>query len=167
MEIDHDKLGTIMLELVTEAYDGPADPGATWFADNEAGSGFLGTLEQLDADRVSAPLGPADASSAAAHAGHLLFSLKLANRALRGENVHAIAVWSDSWKHVKVDEEGWKTLLAGLRTEYDSLLAAIKAGLPWQDEMAMTGIFGQLAHGAWHLGAIRQGLGLVKLPKGK
>jgi hypothetical protein len=166
MKIDKEMLGTIMLGLITEAYDGPSDPGATWFADNEAGSGLLGTLERLDAAGASAPLGPADASSAAAHAGHMLFSLNLANRALRGENVHATAVWSDSWKSVKVDEAGWKALLAGLRAEYDSLLAAIKAGLPWQDEMAMTGIFGQLAHGAWHLGAIRQGLGLVKLPEG-
>lgn len=120
--------------------------------------------QEPDAARASAPLGPSDAASAAAHAGHILFSLNLANRALRGENVHGSAVWSDSWKHVKVDEAGWKALLAGLRVEYDTLRAAIKAGLPWQDELAMTGIFGQLAHGAWHLGAIRQGLGMVRLP---
>jgi hypothetical protein len=167
MNIDSEKLTSILLGLVAEAYDGPADPGATWFADNQAASGLLGTLERLDAAEASCPLGPTDEASAAAHAGHILFSLNLANRALRGENVHESAVWSDSWKHVKVDEGGWESLLVELRAEYESLCAAIQSGLPWKDEMALTGIFGQLAHGAWHLGAIRQGLGLVRLPAGK
>lgn len=166
MNIDPEKLGTILLGLIAEAYDGPSDPGATWFADNEAASGLLGTLERLDAAAASAPLGPTGTASAAAHAGHMLFSLNLANRALRGENVHASAVWSDSWKQVQVDEAGWDSLLTELRAEYDSLCAAIESGMPWKDEMAITGIFGQLAHGAWHLGAIRQGLGLVRLPGG-
>ncbi len=166
MNVHPDRFAAVLLGLVTEAYDGPADPGSTWFADNEAASGLLGTLEKLDAAEASRPLGPTDAASAAAHAGHMLFSLNLANRALRSEEVHATAVWRDSWKHVKVDEAGWESLLAELRTEYESLCAAIQAGLPWKDEMAMTGIFGQLAHGAWHLGAIRQGLGLVRLPAG-
>jgi hypothetical protein len=164
MNIDPEKLGAILLGLVNEAYDGPADPGSTWFADNQEGSGLLGTLERLGAAEASRPLGPADEASAAAHAGHMLFSLNLANRALRGEDVHATAVWRDSWKHVKVDQAGWESLLAELRAEYDSLCAAIQAGLPWKDDMALTGIFGQLAHGAWHLGALRQGLGLVRLP---
>lgn len=100
MYIDSGKLSTILLGLIAEAYDGPGDPKATWFADNEAGSGLLGTLERLDAATASAPLGPADKASAVAHAGHMLFSLNLANRALRGENVHESAVWSDSWKQV-------------------------------------------------------------------
>lgn len=164
MNIDPDKLAAILRGLITEAYDGPTDPKATWFADNEPDCGVLGTLEKLNADAASQPLGPTDAGSAAAHAGHLLFALNLANRALRGEDAFATAVWSDSWKHVQVDEGQWRALLAELRAEYESLLAAIDAGMPWKDEMSMTGIFGQLAHGAWHLGAIRQGLGLAKLP---
>jgi len=164
MNIDSNKLSQILLGLITEAYDGPEDPRMTWFADNEPACGVLGTLEKLTAAEASTPFSPRDSAGAATHAGHLLFSLNLANRALRGEKVHETAVWKDSWKYGTVDETAWKKLLANLRTEYTALREAITAGLPWTDDMNFTGVFGQLAHGAWHLGAIRQGLGLIHIP---
>ncbi|PKL08181.1 MAG: hypothetical protein CVV51_10265 [Spirochaetae bacterium HGW-Spirochaetae-7] len=165
MTIDSEKLATMLLGLVAEAYDGPGNPKMTWFVDNESACGILGTLEKLSAVEASKPFGPGDAAGAATHAGHLLFSLDLANRALRGENVHATAVWKDSWKYHAVDETTWRKLLADLRVQYASFRQAIETGLPWADDMGMTGVFGQLAHGAWHLGAIRQGLGLITTPR--
>ncbi len=165
MTIDTGRLSKIILGLVAEAYDGPEDPEMTWFVDNESACGLLGTLEKLSAAEASEPFGPADPAGAASHAGHILFSIDLANRALRGENVHATAVWKDSWKYHAVDEAEWRRLLADLRVQYAALRDAIAAGLPWGDEMSLTGVFGQLAHGAWHLGAIRQGLGLVRTPR--
>lgn len=167
MPIEEKTLGAMLTALIREAYDGPDDPRMTWFADNENGSGLLGTLERLSAAEASAsPPGAASSAgpggaSVAAHAGHVAFALNLANRALRGESVHAGADWKSSWNRRTVDEAGWRALLVELRTEYASLLEAIDEGLPWTDPMNMTGIFGQLAHGAWHLGAIRQLLGLV------
>lgn len=164
MNIDSATLSSILSTLAQEAYDGPEDPRMTWFADNEPACGILGTLGALSAEEASRPFAPGDCAGAATHAGHLLFALNLANRALRGENVHATAVWKDSWKHTRVDEAAWRELLAGLRAEYDSFRLAISEGLPYADRMNLTGAIGQLAHGAWHLGAIRQGLGLVKTP---
>ncbi len=164
MNIDSEKLSRILVGLITEAYDGPENPGMTWFVDNEPACGVLGTLEKITAVEASTPFSAGDSAGAATHAGHLLFSLNLANRALRGEHVHATAVWKDSWTYGAVDETAWKALLASLRSEYEALRAAITAGLPWTDDMNFTGIIGQLAHGAWHLGAIRQGLGLVHTP---
>lgn len=166
MHIDSEKLSALLSALVQEAYDGPPNPTMTWFADNEPACGILGTLGALSAEEASRPFSPADGAGAATHAGHLLFSLNLANRALRGESVHATAVWKDSWKYARVDEAAWAKLLAGLRAEYESFLQALADGLPYGDDMNLTGAFGQLAHGAWHLGAIRQGLGLVKTPTG-
>lgn len=159
MPIEEKTLSAMLSTLIREAYDGPDDPHMTWFADNDKGSGLLGTLGRLSPAEASMP-SPGGAS-VAAHAGHVAYALSLANRALRGESVHASADWKSSWSRRTVDEAGWNALLAELRTEYTALLAAIDAGLPWIDPMNMTGIFGQLAHGAWHLGAIRQLLGLV------
>lgn len=164
MNIESGKLGKILATLVTEAYEGPENPGMTWFADSEASSGFLGTLEKLGAEEASRPFSAGDRATAATHAGHILFSLNLANRALRGENLHATADWKSSWKTDLVTEKEWRGLLADLRREYLSLKVAIASGLPWQDDMNLTGIFAMLAHGAWHLGAIRQGMGLVRIP---
>ncbi len=165
MTIDSEKLGAILLTLLDEAYDGPADPRMTWFADNEKGSGLLGTLEGISAAEASSPFREGDRATAAMHVGHIRFALDLANRALRGENAHESAVWKDSWRYETVGDEEWKGLLVGLRAEYEGIREAIAQGLPWADDMNMTGLFGQLAHGAWHLGAIRQGLGLVRLPR--
>lgn len=164
MNIDSGKLASMLLGLVAEAYDGPENPDMTWFADNEPACGLLGTLENLSAAEASRPFGHDDPAGAATHAGHILFSLDLANRALRGENVHATAVWKDSWKFHAVDEAAWTKLKADLRGQYAAFRQAIESGLPWGDDMNMTGVFGQLAHGAWHLGAIRQGLGLIRTP---
>lgn len=161
MPIEEKTLGAMLSVLIREAYDGPDDPRMTWFADNEKGSGLLGTLERLSPAEASAPSPSPGGASVAAHAGHVAFALNLAKRALRGESVHASAEWKSSWGRRTVDEAGWRALLAELRTEYDALLAAIEEGLPWADPMNMAGIFGQLAHGAWHLGAIRQQLGLI------
>ncbi len=165
MTIDSEKLGAMLLTLMDEGYEGPVDPRMTWFADNEKASGLLGTLEALSAAEASSPFRAGERATAAMHAGHIRFALNLANRALRGENAHEGAVWAESWRYDRVNEEEWKGLLAGLRAEYAGIREAIKQGLPWTDDMNMTGLFGQLAHGAWHLGAIRQGLGLIRLPQ--
>jgi len=96
----------------------PENPGSTWFTDNEKGSGFLGSIEGLSAEEASRPFSPSDKGSAASHAGHILYALSLANRALRGEDAYANSDWSGSWKKNKVDAAEWKELLAGLRREY-------------------------------------------------
>ncbi|GAB1457096.1 MAG: hypothetical protein RBT62_05995 [Spirochaetia bacterium] len=165
MNLDTEILSSILSTLITEAYEGPEDPRMTWFADNEPGCGLLGTLERLSATEASTPFSAGDAAGAATHAGHIVFALDLANRALRGENVHASAVWKDSWKYSSVDGQTWENLLVELREQYLALKDAVASGLPWGDQMNLTGLLGQLAHGAWHLGAIRQGLGLIRTPK--
>jgi hypothetical protein len=76
----------------------------------------------------------------------------------------ATADWKQSWKIEAVSEAEWSDLLASFRSEYLALLAAIDANLPWADDMKLTGILAMVAHAAWHLGALRQALGLVTLP---
>jgi hypothetical protein len=42
-----------VVELLTEAYDGPPDPSSTWFIDNTPDSGVLGLLEDVSALEAS------------------------------------------------------------------------------------------------------------------
>jgi hypothetical protein len=163
--IEKDALTKAALALYDEAYLEAPDPKGTWFTDNEPHNGFLGTIASVDAKRAGEPLSPADPISLASHVGHILFSLSLANRALRGENPYAGADWAGSWAERQPGEAEWKALVAGLRKEYEDFRVALATGKAWDDEETLTGTLGLIAHGAWHLGAIRQGLGLVRSPK--
>jgi hypothetical protein len=82
--------------LLEEVHVGPPDPHATWITSNRPGSGFLGTLDAMSAETASTPPGPG-ANTIAAHAGHLLFALSLALRAMHGENPYGSVKWSESW----------------------------------------------------------------------
>ena len=137
-----------LLALFEEAYVGPPDPRGTWFADNEARGGFLGTIERLDAAAASRPLSAGEPLSVASHAGHIRYSLHLTNLAMRGGNPYPDADWKGSWARRVVGEAEWKELVAAISN----------------DEIIATGTLAALMHGAWHLGAIRQGLGLVTAP---
>ncbi len=44
------------------------------------------------------------------------------------------------------------------------MIEAVETGLYLKDEQTLTGTIANLAHGAWHLGAIHQGLGLIHSP---
>jgi hypothetical protein len=160
--VDGAVLNRAALALYDEAYQGPKDASGTWFVDNEPDCGVIGTLEGLSPEQATAPLSPDDPISAASHAAHLLFALSLANRAAKGENPYATAKWSESWKAAVPDAEAYRELIAALRKEYLAFREFIASGKAWADETMLTGTLGAIAHGAWHLGAIRQGLALVR-----
>jgi hypothetical protein len=163
--VDRDIIEKAVLALFEEAYVGPPDPRGTWFADNEPRCGFLGTIERLDAATASRPLSAGDPLSVASHAGHIRYSLHLTNLAMRGENPYPGADWKGSWATRGVDETEWKALVASIAKEIDDLREAFAGGMvKWNDEVIATGSLAALMHGAWHLGAIRQGLGLVTAP---
>lgn len=166
--IDPESVKKAILVLFDEAYAGAPDPkSATWYTDNEPGSGFLDSVAGLSAAEASRPLTPGDPLSVASHVDHLRFSLDLTNRTLRGENAFAGADWADSWRVRTVDEEAWRKLVAALRAEYAKAREAIGAAPLPDDPVALIGTLSLVAHGAWHLGAVRQALGLTRAPKGK
>ena len=151
------------LTLYDEGYLGPQGKGS-WFTDGGPESGFLGTLEAVGFREANLPLPEGGGLTVASHVGHLRYSLELANRAMRGENPYKDANWARSWDVREVSETEWKKLLAALRAEYASLREAIAAGSAWADEDMLTGTLGLIAHGAWHLGAVRQALGRIVAP---
>lgn len=140
--------------LLEEIHVGPPDPRATWIASNRPNSGFLGMLDATSAATASTPPAPG-LNTIAGHAGHLLFALSLALRAMRGENPYPAAKWSESWKTQAVDEAGWSALRTELRSVHRELLEALRAGPPLADSDVFTGAIGLVGHGAYHLGAIQ------------
>lgn len=142
--------------LMEEVYLGYERPDGTWITENEPWSGFLGQLRDLRAAEASSPIGYPDGASIASHTNHLRFSLNLANRAFRGENAYENADWNGSWLVNAVSEDEWQTMLRELESEYRNLVPLLAPGGIWSDSRILTGVVGLVAHGAWHLGAIRQ-----------
>jgi len=149
--------------LLNEAFAGPSGKGS-WFTDEDPESGLLGTLERLSAAEASVPLTPGDAATAASHASHVRYALHLANRAMKGENPYRDADWKGSWAATAVSGEEWKELKASLRAEFENLKTAISDPAVWSSDMRVFGMMGNIAHSAWHLGALRQALGMVETP---
>ena len=148
-------LTTIVAELFSEAYTGP-NHAYTWFISSEPGSGILGTLEHVGAEEASRP--QPRGSSIAAHAEHLRWSLATANAFTRGETPQLN--WSESWSVQVVDANAWNKLRAELKSEYEALHRAIQSHPELSDEQLLTAMLAFTPHAAYHLGAIRQMVGV-------
>lgn len=141
-------IGTVL----AEAYEGPADPSGTWFVNNAADAGFFPTLDALSADEAARAAG-AGRSTVAAHAGHIRFGLEVSRRWVAGDR--GPFDWHQSWAVSTVDDAAWAELRAGLRQEYAAFRRALDEVGEW-DESRFTGVIGNLAHAAYHLGAVKQ-----------
>jgi hypothetical protein len=156
-----DKLREAVLTLLREAYVGPSDPTSTWFVDNEPNSGLLGILTSTSAIEASQPA--LDGTTVAGHTNHLCFALDLANRAFRGDDLYDTADWSESWSVHEVDSAQWDRLLARLRHEYDLVVEVLSPdAIGEMDQATLNSTLALIAHGAWHLGAVRSILAAVR-----
>jgi len=153
----------ILMRLFAELADGaPAGPDGA-FVLNAGDMGLLKSLDKLSASAASRSAN--DGATIAAHAQHLRYGLALMNRwAAEGGNPFADATWDEAWQIGQVDERAWQEIRAGLRNEADRWLKAL--GTPREaTEVAVTGMFGSIAHLAYHLGAIRQIAKEIRGPK--
>ena len=142
--------------LVTVAYLGPPDPHRTWFVDNEAHSGVGGSLDRVSAAEASLVQGYPSGSSIAGHSYHIRFALDLVVKAIRGEPAYETARWSESWARNSVTEQEWDLLRTNLRVLVSQLTDSLTPSAIWNDSSQVTGALAVVAHGAWHLGAVRQ-----------
>jgi hypothetical protein len=142
----------IATELFTEAYEG-AGPDGSWFVTSRPDTGVFGTIAALDAAAASQPLRPGG-PSVAAHVEHLRWTLALVDATLRGQPWQPD--WAASWSVETVDETAWRELTASLRRDFERLRGTLAGSPTIPDPMALRGVLALAAHGAYHLGSIRQ-----------
>ncbi len=153
-----DEVASSLAGLFTEAYEG-AD--SSFFSDGGKG-GLLGTLDGLTAAAASLSAAP-DGLTIAAHAEHLRWSLANLNATVKGAPWNPN--WSESWRVRQLDPAAWDDLRADLRREYRVTLETMRnLDLAHLEPMIFTGVVATIAHGAYHLGAIRATLNAVKHP---
>lgn len=149
----------LLIRMLREAFEGPPGPW-TYFTDTGPGTGLLGTIGEVTASQASQAGGPGH-TTVAGHVHHVIASLGLATRELRGESVSRDR--SRSWTVTAVDDAAWAAARKDVRREFESLRVAIETHAAW-DENTLGVACGAIAHAAYHLGAIRQRLALQRAP---
>ncbi len=158
--IPHDAIMKSVLALYDEAYTG----GSSWFTDGDERSGFPGLLAGVSAEQASRPLAGGGGLTAASHAGHVDYYLSLALRIVSGEKPYPAADWSGSWATRTVTEAEWQALVLRIGERAAAIRKVLDSPAPFGDEAFFTGCLALVCHGAWHLGALRQALGLITAP---
>ena len=152
-----------LIDQFRETFEGEVRPGWCWITDGPPDTAVFGTIQKLSPDEAFAAPVPG-ARSAAAHVAHLRFALDLTTERLRGGNPQAD--WKSSFDVTDKSAAGWESLKRDLRRAYDTLLAAFERNkdLPPQDWLPihLVGLAAITAHNAYHLGAIRQIVRVVK-----
>lgn len=150
--MSHSQLMAAAAELFREAFEGVA-PGknSTFFVQGK--ESIFDAIDHVTAEQAS--WRPNEGvSSIAAHADHTRYYIHLANQENCGTAVEAD--WASSWRNQSVDSYQWDAIRSGLRAEYETMLAWLRSVEGKNDFDFAISVMGQVAHAAYHLGALRQ-----------
>jgi hypothetical protein len=153
-------LFTSVSTLLHELTRGAAATGG--FVLNRGDAGLLASLEKVTAIEASAS--SQGGAPIAAHVAHVSYGLALMNQWAAGQNPFESADWSAAWRIGAVSEPEWTRLRDELRAEADRQIAALKTPrelLP----IELNGVIAEVAHVAYHMGAIRQIQATARGPK--
>ena len=127
----------------------------------DKGTSLLETLANVTAEEAS-QRATAGTGSVAAHVRHLVFYMEVIQRSLRGEDVGKLN-WREIWENDRpVTPEAWTAQVATLRTEYAKVLEMRSDPATWEREDAHGEFMAIAIHTAYHLGAIRQALAVIR-----
>lgn len=149
-----DCITCIAPKLMEELVFGSPDPAGETFMLNRGDVGLVASLDRLTAADASSS--HAGGATIAAHADHLRYGLSLLNRWAAGDPAPwNTADWTASWKRAVVTESEWRELREELAHEARCWIKALREPRD-VDEFAASWMIGNVAHLAYHLGAIRQ-----------
>jgi hypothetical protein len=131
----------------------------------DQGTSFFETLEHVTAEEASSRASDRRAS-VAAHVRHVAFYLRVLQASIRGESVGKVN-WLEIWESDRpVTPEAWRATIGELREEYARVTRLMKDPATWEKEDAVGGSMAMVTHTAYHLGAIRQALGVIRARPG-
>ncbi len=142
---------TVLEELFEHVHGYVLDPGDSLFE----------TLAAVSAEEASRPVS-SQSGNLAAQVNHMRVYMEsltpgLASRgAMRPD-------WPGSWQVDAVTEAEWADLIVRLQAAYQEIRRFASTFEDW-DTMYVGGAFALVAHCAYHLGEIRQGLGVLREP---
>ncbi|HEX5504797.1 MAG TPA: hypothetical protein VFW96_19425 [Thermomicrobiales bacterium] len=140
---------TILEEVFETVHGYVLDPATSLFE----------TLATVSAAEASRPV-HAHGSNLAAQVNHLRFYIDVMIEGARTEEQRP-ADWASSWRVGAVTEDEWHELVERLRVAYGQVRAFAGSFEGW-DAGSVGGAFALVGHCAYHLGEIRQGLGVLR-----
>ena len=127
----------------------------------DKGTSLIETLDNVTADEAS-ERATARSGSIAAHVKHVAFYLHVLQRALSGERLEKLN-WKEIWEQDRpVSATEWRADVEELRGELGSLRKLLEEPKTWERDDAMGEAMAIVVHTAYHLGAIRQALAVIR-----
>lgn len=147
-----------LLDLLQELYVRTHNE-QSWVIDATPGHGFTAAIESISAKQASTPI-VKGGSTIAAHTEHLRWSLYFALGFFKGNRPSSD--WGASWKVSEVNEAEWLALQQDLLEAYLLVREAIAETKDWSNQDLWKGTLALLPHAAYHLGAVKQIMLVVK-----
>jgi hypothetical protein len=125
----------------------------------DKGTSLFETLAAITAAEASEPISPSCASIAA-QVNHVRYYLEVLAGYMRQQPPESVD-WPASWRVTAVSPEAWDSLRADLRATYQQVRALLESFEAWDGDEDISGALAIVVHTAYHLGEIRQALGVL------
>ena len=140
---------TVLDEIFEHVHGYLLDPGTSLFE----------TLASVSAEEASRPIS-ASCASLAAQVNHVRYYMDLITESARSGE-YKKGDWPASWRVGPVTDAEWHDLIDRLRATYQDVKSFAEANEHWTPQF-VGGAFALVGHCAYHLGEIRQGLGVLR-----
>jgi hypothetical protein len=145
-----------LITLLTETF-GMAPEGSDAYILDSGQAGLLGTIKTISAETASAMPKPGH-TPIVAHCDHVLLLLRWF--ASYEEDQPIEPDWPGSWAVREVDEVAWADLRGEIQAKYEAVMSYLEAREEWH-EAAVAASMMLLTHCAYHVGEVRQLLGVL------
>jgi hypothetical protein len=126
----------------------------------DRGTSLFETLATVTTAEAARPIS-SQCASLAAQVKHVRYYLDVLMVYMRGQKPEGVD-WPGSWEVPPVTDAVWRQLQDELRASYQALREQCAATTNWDDEDAFGAPFAMIVHTAYHLGEIRQALGVLR-----
>jgi hypothetical protein len=156
VQIPLERLKPTLLELLDETFS----QNHGMFLDK--GTTLYQTLDGVTAEEASRSASTQTATIAA-QVEHVRYYLDVLDEIIRTRNYEKKYNWREIWETVReVTPEQWEDLKRRLHESHDRVLATIDSFENWDGPYDVGGVMSIIAHTAYHLGGIRQALGVIR-----
>ena len=126
----------------------------------DKGTSLFETLTTITAVEASQPISPSCASIAA-QVNHVRYYLETLAAYMRQQPPESVD-WPASWRVTAVSSGEWDDVRQELRVTYQQVRALLESFETWDGEEDISGALAIVVHTAYHLGEIRQALGVLR-----
>ena len=126
----------------------------------DRGTSLFETLATVSAAEASQPIS-SQCASVAAQVFHVRYYLEVLSAYMRQQPPESVD-WETSWRVTTVTPAEWDDLRQNLHDTYQQVRTLFESFETWDGEEDISGALAIVVHTAYHLGEIRQALGVIR-----